>query len=247
MLKVKDHWKGPRVLRRRIVVPEKVDGYDVRGCRMTLDLSFHSEDTILISLFANGSLISRGDEDTTQPVLLSENAQPGQEFLIAARVDAGEADAWLGDAELRFEPPANRPSPSNLRMEILSALPVIAAYEEGKTEREGVIADAVKAIDFRTLEKGDQKAFDASLRLSQSKLEGLQPWMRQFTIRAVGNAHIDMAWLWPWTETVEVVRNTFRSVLDLIRETRIHSPWSARPTPGWKKSIPTCFTRSSSA
>ena len=98
VLQVKDHWKGPRVLRRRIVVPEKVDGYDVRGGRMMLDLSFHSPDTILISLFANGSLISRGDEDTTQPVLLSENVQPGQEFLIAARVDAGEADAWLGDA-----------------------------------------------------------------------------------------------------------------------------------------------------
>ena len=27
-----------------------------------------------------------------------------------------------------------------------------------------------------------------------------------------------MAWLWPWTETVEVVRNTFQSVLDLMRE-----------------------------
>ena len=27
-----------------------------------------------------------------------------------------------------------------------------------------------------------------------------------------------MAWLWPWTETVEVVRNTFQSVLDLMHE-----------------------------
>ena len=34
----------------------------------------------------------------------------------------------------------------------------------------------------------------------------------------MGNSHIDMAWLWPWTETVEVVRNTFQSVLDLMRE-----------------------------
>ena len=42
--------------------------------------------------------------------------------------------------------------------------------------------------------------------------------MQQFTIRATGNSHIDMAWLWPWTETVEVVRNTFTSVLDLMRE-----------------------------
>src|SRR5260370_2750440 len=27
-----------------------------------------------------------------------------------------------------------------------------------------------------------------------------------------------MAWLWAWTETVEVVGNTFRSALDLMRE-----------------------------
>ena len=42
--------------------------------------------------------------------------------------------------------------------------------------------------------------------------------MKGFTIRAVGNSHIDMAWLWPWTETVQVVHDTFRSVLDLMRE-----------------------------
>ena len=68
------------------------------------------------------------------------------------------------------------------------------------------------------LEKGDQAGFDASLKAAHAKLEVLKPWLQQFTIRAVGNSHIDMAWLWPWTETVEVVRNTFQSVLDLMRE-----------------------------
>ena len=42
--------------------------------------------------------------------------------------------------------------------------------------------------------------------------------MSQFTIKAVGNSHIDMAWLWPETETVEVVRNTFGTALALMRE-----------------------------
>jgi len=56
------------------------------------------------------------------------------------------------------------------------------------------------------------------LRKAQSKLQTLTPWLKQFTIRADGNSHIDMAWLWPWTETVEVVRSTFRSALDLMRE-----------------------------
>lgn len=42
--------------------------------------------------------------------------------------------------------------------------------------------------------------------------------MQQFTVKAVGNSHIDMAWLWPWTETVEVVRDTFTTALELMRE-----------------------------
>src|ERR1700747_2060518 len=34
----------------------------------------------------------------------------------------------------------------------------------------------------------------------------------------VDKSHIDVAWLWPWAETVEVVRNMFQSVLDLMRD-----------------------------
>ncbi len=217
-IKVNDHWKGPRVFRRRIVISENVNGYDIRGYRLKLDLAFRSEGEILIAVFSNGSLIARGDEDTQQPVLLTEDAQPGQQFVIAARVDPADADVRLDTAQLTFEAPANRPDPSVLRMEILAARPLIAAYSDGKAERQRILDEAVRAVDFAPLDKGDQKDFDASLRLAQSKLEALQPWVRQFTIRAVGNAHIDMAWLWPWTETVEVVRNTFRSVLDLMRE-----------------------------
>jgi alpha-mannosidase len=77
---------------------------------------------------------------------------------------------------------------------------------------------AVKAIDFTALDRGEQGAFDASLAGAQDILKNLQPWLKTFTIRAAGNSHIDMAWLWPWTETVEVVRNTFRSALDLMKE-----------------------------
>ena len=76
---------------------------------------------------------------------------------------------------------------------------------------------AVKTIDFGKLDSGDQAGFDASLQRAQEKLKTLNPWLKNFTVRAAGNSHIDMAWLWPWTETVEVVRNTFRSVLDLMR------------------------------
>ena len=153
-----------------------------------------------------------------QPILLTENAQPGQKVLIAVRIDAPDVDTEFHHAQLSIEPPANRPDPAMLRIEILAARPMIAAYEEGRAERQHQFDAAVKAIDFSPLDKNDQAGFDASLRQAQDKLQLLNPWLKRFTVRAIGNSHIDMAWLWPWTETVEVVRNTFQSVLDLMRE-----------------------------
>ena len=222
-IKVGDKWStGSRVLRRWVEIPEKIDGYSVRGARAKLDIDFdfmwNNKGPVMISVFSNGSLVSRGDDDMQQPILLTENAQPGQKFLIALRIDAPEVETLFQHAKLSFEPAGNRPDPALVRTEILAARPMIAAYEDGRAERERELDAAVQAIDFSPLEKNEQTAFDASLRQAQSKLQSLNPWLKQFTVRAVGNSHIDMAWLWPWTETVEVVRNTFQSVLDLMRE-----------------------------
>jgi alpha-mannosidase len=222
-VRVGDKWStGPRVLRRWIEMPEKINGYAVQGARAQLDFRFdfawNNKGPVTIAVFSNGALVSRGDDDMQQPILLTENAQPGQKFLIAVRIDAPEVETRFHHAQLSIEPAASRPDPAMIRMEILAARPMIVAYEEGRAERQQQLDAAVKAIDFSPLDKNDQAGFDASLRRAQSKLQSLSAWLKQFTVRAVGNSHIDMAWLWPWTETVEVVRNTFQSVLDLMRE-----------------------------
>jgi alpha-mannosidase len=215
-------WTGPRTLRRWIEIPRKINGYSIQDARIKLDLNFdfpwNNKGPVTISVFSNGSLISRGDDDMQQPILITESAHPGQRFLVAVRIVSNDANTSFQRAQLLVEPPASRPDPAMLRTEILAARPLIAAYADGKAEREQTIEAAIKAIDFSSLDKNDQIGFDSSLRRAQSQLQSLNPWIKQFTVRAVGNSHIDMAWLWPWTETVEVVRNTFQSVLDLMRE-----------------------------
>ncbi len=219
VVKTTEEWKtGARVLRRLIEIPEKLNGYAVRGMRVKLEVLFTSNDSMTITVFSNGSLVGRSDEDTQQPVLLTENAQPGQRFLIAVRVDNAPVGTQMYRSGLNLEAASTRPDPNILREEIMSVRPIAAAFPEGEAEREAQMDASVKAIDFAALDRGDQSAFDESLRQAQAKLKVLDPWLKQFTIRAAGNSHIDMAWLWPWTETVEVVRNTFRSVLDLMRE-----------------------------
>src|SRR6202795_3712961 len=222
-IKVGDKWStGSRVLRCWIEIPEKIKGYAVLGARAKLDLRFdfmwNNKGPVMITVGTNGALVSRGDDDMQQQIPLTSNAQPGQKFLIAVRIDAPEIETLLHHAQLSIEPGASHPDPAMIRMEVLAARPMIAAYEEGRAERQQQLDAAVKAIDFSLLDKDDQAGFDASLRQAQSKLQLLNPWLKQFAVRAVGNSHIDMAWLWPWTETVEVVRNTFQSVLDLMRE-----------------------------
>ena len=73
-------------------------------------------------------------------------------------------------------------------------------------------------MDIKALDAKDQKAFDGSLKSSHSKLEALLPLMQTATWHLTGNSHIDAAWLWPWTETVDVVKRTFGTALQLMYE-----------------------------
>ena len=219
VVKAGEPWSsGSRVLRRWVEIPEKINGYATQGARVKLELTFESRESLIIAIFSNGNLLARTNEDMQEPVLLTMNAQPGQKFLVAVRVDAAPVETRISFSQLLIEAPASRPNPALIREEILAARPIITAYEDGKTEREQQLDAALKVIDVGALDHGDQLAFDTSLRQAQTKLEALNPWLKQFTIHAIGNSHIDMAWLWPWTETVEVVRNTFQSALDLMRE-----------------------------
>jgi alpha-mannosidase len=224
-MRLKEDWKGSRWLRLTFAVPAQLNGYRLQGARISLDLHVSSDDAIQISVFSNGNMVARTDEDGQVPITLIENAQPGQKLVLAVRVlDSGGGGCCGGDstriehAELSIQPPPDRPDPALMRLQILSAEPVIAAYPDGRTERLQQLDSAVKAINVAALDQGDQQAFDASLRDAQAKLDVLRPYMKQFSIAAVGNSHIDMAWLWPWTETVEVVRNTFGTALQLMRE-----------------------------
>jgi hypothetical protein len=153
---------GTRAFRQRIEIPEKINGYAVEGARLKLDLALDSNGPDEVSVFANGALVFRGNEDTLQPTLLMENVRPGQDLLIAVRMEATEVESNFYRAALTIEPPPSRPDPALLRMEILSARPLIAAYQDGQFQREQQLDAAEMAIDCSARDRGDQVAFDGS-------------------------------------------------------------------------------------
>jgi alpha-mannosidase len=207
---------GVQVFRCWYTVPEKLNGYATRAASLRVAFELEGDGMTMLSVFSNNASIYRGSSDTLEPLLLTTRVEPGDRFLVAMRLEVGDQPRRLSRSEVLLSVPANRPDPDLLRIEILSLQPILKAYPDAGLSRE--FESAVKAIDFSRLDAGDQSGFDASLRTAQERLQYLNPWVKQFRIRAVGNSHIDMAWLWPWTETVEVVRNTYQSALNMMDE-----------------------------
>ncbi len=225
-LATKQDLKLPVWTYESVEIPQALNGYSLAGSRVSLNLRVGGNTGILVTVFVNGNMVARGDSDSQVPIMLTQSVQPGQKLLIAVRIlpsgtvgcCGGPPVTRIESASLMFDPPEGRPDPAIMRQEIIAAELLITAYPDGKAERQQQLDAAVKAIELAALDKGDQAAFDTSLKTAQNKLEALRPYMKQFTVKAVGNSHIDMAWLWPETETVEVVRNTFGTALTLMRE-----------------------------
>lgn len=59
---------------------------------------------------------------------------------------------------------------------------------------------------------------DEACRKAEEILLPISPEVKKFKVHCVAHAHIDMDWLWGFHETVDVVLNTFRTMLDLMDE-----------------------------
>jgi alpha-mannosidase len=205
---------GPVWFRKWIEIPRSMGGYNIQGLTVKLDLRIFSSSRGPFRVFANGSMVEMTQSDTQQPVLLMDQARPGTRFLIAAY----SPEPGIIMSRLQVDYPPEPSNPQTMYQEILCVQSASKGFPEGQSQRSEQLSAAVQAIDFSALDRGDQNAFNHSLTAADDKMQPLAQWIRQFTIRAVGNSHIDLAWLWPWEETIEVVRDTFGTVLELQAE-----------------------------
>jgi alpha-mannosidase len=199
--------------RTTVEIPPTVGGRDIGGARLQLAVRFSTDGRV----FVNGGLVAQGDGRTLDPILLTNKAVAGQKIQIAIKVPFHEEQGKFLGARILVDYPS-QPDPGFLRTEIQTAEAAVSGFAEGKEEREQQLDKAVTDIDFAALDKQDQAAFTRSLDKAQNDLQPINAWMKQFTVRLVGNAHIDMAWLWPETETVGVVHDTFATALQLMNE-----------------------------
>jgi alpha-mannosidase len=207
--------------RRAIEVPKTLNGYDISGARIWFQFHADANGPMPQIIYFNGKRVALGDD--LEPIVLFEPAKPGDKVLVAVKLLHTVDDKTFVGASLRIElnPDASsaaRPDPQDIRVQCITAANMLPALPTPRVELLPTVEAAIAAIDIDALSAGNQAAFDASLRKAQSLLAPLHDVLDKAKIDLAGNSHIDAAWLWPRTETVDVVRRTFTTALQLMNE-----------------------------
>lgn len=202
-------------LRREIVVPAQLHGYDLTNARVELHIAVGADGPAPLILYMDGRRVALGAD--LAPIVLWEKAKPGGRTLIAVKALATDVPKVFRSVQLSIATDPARPSPSNFYQEIVADSWLLPAVPGGAAQAH-LLEQAVDAVDTQALDRNHPAAFDASLQKAQQMLAPLEPLLRQARMHIVGNSHMDVAWMWPWTETVQTVRDTFGTAEQLMNE-----------------------------
>jgi alpha-mannosidase len=208
--------KGRQVrwLAQKLIIPPALQDYPVSRLNLRLVLTWWAEDA---QIYINGELGQQGDLfDSSARVLITENAQPGQEYLVTIRLVSPNHDIGaLMRSHLLYEKSdlADNIDPGLIADEVTVLFKYLAHFEP---EHLDVLTAELDKFNWRNFSNGDRFVYDlAKLR---SSLLPLGQNIKQRCFNLLGHAHLDMAWLWTTAETYEIAQRTFKSVLSLQQD-----------------------------
>jgi alpha-mannosidase len=218
-------------IRKEIELPDEILGQKVIG---KADLLLSVDDYGYI--WING--IEKGFFQWDGEFTLTEKAEPGQEFSIAVKIINNGGLLRLLRAELNIEAVKEiqmKVRDISLGMKTAQRLLSLETYQTNArvkydpgTDKSDILKDeriklnellqeAAEEIDADALEYGEIESFMGNFQEVKPKLGPVKEFVKKFTLYFEANAHIDAAWLWRKKETIEVCKNTFNSVFNVMQ------------------------------
>ncbi len=217
-------------LRKEIILPETILGKRVEG-----------KITFLVSVDDYGYFYVNGENKGYFPwdgeFTLTENAKPGDKFLIAikaintggplrllrARIDM-EGTKELRQSILDFSLSLRAGQKllsfdtyqTNARVKTDPGTDKSRMNKEEKTKLNELLQELAGQVDVDALGSGDIDKFRLSMEKVRLQLGPIKEFAGKFTLFFDSNAHIDAAWLWREKETIQVCKNTFSSVFNMM-------------------------------
>ncbi|HEY9880636.1 MAG TPA: alpha-mannosidase, partial [Leptolyngbyaceae cyanobacterium] len=200
-------------LYQRLQWPNDIEGYSIQGYQAKLSLRWWAD---LAELYVNGVLIQTGDLfDCFTRLPVSEFVEPGQLVEVALRlISPGHDDGALVRSHLIFESSDDDfPEPGFVADELAVLYRYLKQFAPSELEE---FAQHLKGIVWEQV--CDRMQFQNSLQALRQRLLPWSDWIKQRQINCVGHAHLDLAWLWPISDTWQAAERTFQSVLSLQQD-----------------------------
>ena len=210
-------WNLPETnvwFRTTIEVSEKIGGFSIVGRDMTLYLNIDNGGDVFVNGEYQGSF-TWGDGYFE----VAKNLQPGQRYVIAIRGINHPGYGQIYGARMEFSGMVDFQKTLQREVWKLFATKKIARRLSDKPEYWCEMVDRVieRAMAGKAFKDGDENAFIETIQRESEALRPLGDEMRsKYHIYCAGYAHIDLAWLWTWRETVEVTRATTQSVFNIM-------------------------------
>jgi alpha-mannosidase len=197
----------------RLVWPERLDQFPLAGLEARLALTWWAEQA---TLYVNGQPVQQGDLfDCSTRTCLTQSVQPGAslELLLHLVSPAHDAGALVSSRLIFEAPQANCPEPGFVATEIASVARLLQAVAPQE------IADLSTVVKpFSEVDLSNRPSAATQLQRLRDRLSRWSPQLKARRISLLGHAHLDLAWLWPVSETWAAAERTFASVLRLQAE-----------------------------
>ncbi len=195
------------------VVPNQLGNLDLKGTTIRLKLVWWAS---LVEVFINDLKVQEGDLfDQKSRLLLTDNAKENQCFKVEIKLTSPKHDRGALQKSEIIISHLNQPCDLYKFSEELS---VISAYLPLLTEYESDLENIVTELELIRLMAVTNQTLNQLGNIRRSLINLLSKFYQDRKIYILGNAHIDVAWLWAIAETKEVINRTFISVLDLQKK-----------------------------
>ncbi|MHB1001356.1 MAG: alpha-mannosidase [Armatimonadota bacterium] len=208
--------EGKAWLRRDINLPDQVNGVSLEGAKV--DFVFLVP--IGTTLYIDGEVVYSAPywaDSVCIPIEVTPSFVPGKKHTISMQANDGDGYGFLVIAQLSIERLNKECFDLELIKEQLNFTRfLIDTRSESKDRDMEEYARAVDALDIDALMENRWADWRESAKKAVDTLMFLNDDAKSFEVKLASHAHIDMNWLWPWSETVDLCYRDFSTMDKLM-------------------------------
>lgn len=205
------------VIRSDVALPERLCGVATAGD--VLDVTIKSIYPMIVTVDGRTVLSESIPPVAVGPALIrvKDALEPHWSGALEVTLTSfsGQGGSWGGWLDFTFETARLRARFDQL--DLAWSQLALATEFAATAEQRRVVRDAVTQVPPSPLEL-DEDDLRTALTEIASALESVSTATPDITVHVLGHTHLDLAWLWTWDDTMEVIKRDARSVVSMMRD-----------------------------